>query len=125
MLEVTLGQITHAEADALVVYLIRGGHPSRRREVWTAQSQTLVIVVGVGAAEAFDDEVAAEAVALGLERAAAFGACRVATFTLGTGRGGLSMEASAAAVAKGVRRAGGSVPVSLLVYDPDDLEAVW
>ncbi len=62
------------------------------------RGRTLMIVVGLGAAEGFTEDVAAEAVALGLERAAAF--------------------------AKGVRRAGGTVPVSLLVYDAEDLEAV-
>ncbi len=46
----------------------------------------------------------------------------MATVTLGTGRGGLSVKASAAAVAKGVRRAGGAVAVELLVYDAEDLE---
>ena len=152
MLEVTVGRITHSDAHALIVYLMEGGpgsHPAnathavdrllggalrqavaagtltgRRGEVWTAQKgRTLVIVVGIGAAEAFSEEVAAEAVRLGCERATALEARDLATVTLGTGRGGLSVEASAAAVARGVHRAGGTVPVSLLVYDPDNLEA--
>lgn len=150
MLEVKLGSITHTDADALVVYLMEGGpgnHPvnatnavdvllggalrravavgtltGRWGEVWTAQSKILVIVVGLGAAETSDEHVAAEAVALGLKKAIGLEARQVATVTLGTGRGGLSVKASAAAVAKGVRRAGGAVAVELLVYDAEDLE---
>jgi leucyl aminopeptidase len=62
---------------------------------------TRVLVVGIGAADTFDTDVAMRAAAAGLQRARALGARVVASAMLGTGRGGLAVAASAEAIVTG------------------------